>query len=148
MASKPSPSATVSGPPSKRRQAACGTDSGYNAHLRRGEDPCVPCKKAHAAKARARNATKRAAKKQAAGGTKRSGRGRDPDPAANAAFIAALAAEVDRDLPVVPDVITDEWWAAWCARRAQERPGRLSPPRAPHPEPCATPGSTAPAGAA
>ena len=38
MASEPSPSATVSPPPSKRRQAACGTDSGYNAHLRRSED--------------------------------------------------------------------------------------------------------------
>lgn len=38
--------------------ALCGTASGYRRHTRDHEPPCVPCKAAHAAEERARNATR------------------------------------------------------------------------------------------
>ena len=98
MASEPSPSATVSPPPSKRRQAACGTDSGYNAHLRRSEDlrPLQEGPRRQGPRPERHQARREAKGASGAGAGKRSGRVRVPDPAANAAFVAALAAEVDR----------------------------------------------------
>lgn len=33
----------------RRKVARCGTASGYKAHRRRGEPPCIPCRNAYAA---------------------------------------------------------------------------------------------------
>lgn len=42
-------------PPARPPVALCGTDAGYYRHLRRTRtEPCVPCREAHAAAARAR----------------------------------------------------------------------------------------------
>ena len=133
MASEPSPSATVS--------AAVQAPPGCLRHRLGLQRPPSP-QRGPAAPARrptpqARAERYRAAKQKAAGAGagKRSGRVRVPDPAANAAFVVALAAEVDRELPVVLDVITDEWWAA--ARPASS--GAAAP--APQPTPSAASGA-------
>jgi hypothetical protein len=42
-----------------RASAQCATDSGYYAHRDRHEPPCQPCRDAHAAAERARNARRR-----------------------------------------------------------------------------------------
>lgn len=39
----------------------CGTDAGATAHRRRGEQPCMPCRRAHAAKELERLRARRAA---------------------------------------------------------------------------------------
>jgi hypothetical protein len=117
-----------------RRPAACGTPAGYKAHRRRGEPACAACKAANAKVSKASADKRRATnpRPHTPSAPKRPGRVRTPDPVANAGFIAALAAEAARGLPPVPDVITDAWWQEFCAQRAQERPSRLTPPRAPH----------------
>lgn len=45
-------------PPTKA-PAVCGTDAGYCAHRRRGDQPCPPCREAHRAAERAREKRRR-----------------------------------------------------------------------------------------
>jgi hypothetical protein len=44
----------------------CGTDSAYYRHRKHGEDPCLPCRAAHAKEARAREARNREQRQAAA----------------------------------------------------------------------------------